>query len=221
MTFGEKNAILEAVWFSQRQTQPQTNQSDGDQGVSSDAAMLRGRTVSIMLDSNIVAVSLPSIARDLRGELTDVEWVVSAYITGSGAGLLNSETTKAQISAVPPERGGMAAGIAGATRFVGIIVGLAGFGALLAASAETALIRSDTALFRNNLNVDWHSASLRIVGGDPQGGLSILPAAVRAAVQGTVRHSAAQGFAAALIAGAAVAVVSAALSWTLLRRSTD
>ncbi|MEM5460894.1 MFS transporter [Paraburkholderia phytofirmans] len=140
-------------------------------------------------------------------------WAVAVgmMITGSGAGLLNSETTKAQISAVPPERAGMAAGIAGATRFVGIIVGLAGFGAILAASAETALIRSDTALFRNNLNVDWHSASLRIVGGDPQGGLSILPAAVRAAVQGTVRHSVAQGFAAALIAGAAVAVVSAAL----------
>ncbi len=33
-----------------------------------------------MLDTNIVAVSLPAIARDLHGEFTDVEWVVSAYI---------------------------------------------------------------------------------------------------------------------------------------------
>src|ERR1700761_277436 len=39
-----------------------------------------GSTFLIMLDSNIVAVSLPSIARDLHGEFTDVEWVVSAYI---------------------------------------------------------------------------------------------------------------------------------------------
>ena len=34
----------------------------------------------IMLDSNIVAVSLPSIARDLHVAFADIEWVVSAYI---------------------------------------------------------------------------------------------------------------------------------------------
>src|SRR5258705_959330 len=39
-----------------------------------------GAPFLIMLDTNIVAVSLPSVARDLRGGFTDVEWVVSAYI---------------------------------------------------------------------------------------------------------------------------------------------
>jgi hypothetical protein len=39
-----------------------------------------GTPFLIMLDTNIVAVSLPSIARDLKGGFTDVEWVVSAYI---------------------------------------------------------------------------------------------------------------------------------------------
>ena len=39
-----------------------------------------GAPFLIMLDTNIVAVSLPSIARDLHGDFTDVEWVVSAYI---------------------------------------------------------------------------------------------------------------------------------------------
>jgi MFS family permease len=39
-----------------------------------------GASFLIMLDANIVAVSLLSIARDLHGEFTDVEWVVSAYI---------------------------------------------------------------------------------------------------------------------------------------------
>ncbi|WP_202639031.1 MFS transporter [Bradyrhizobium sp. CCBAU 051011] len=39
-----------------------------------------GAPFLIMLDTNIVAVSLPSIARDLKGGFTDVEWVVSAYI---------------------------------------------------------------------------------------------------------------------------------------------
>ncbi len=34
----------------------------------------------IILDTNIVAVSLPSIARDLSGSFADIEWVVSAYL---------------------------------------------------------------------------------------------------------------------------------------------
>src|SRR5258706_1591166 len=39
-----------------------------------------GAPFLIMLDTNIVAVSLPAIARDLQGQFTDVEWVISAYI---------------------------------------------------------------------------------------------------------------------------------------------
>src|SRR5580704_14653581 len=39
-----------------------------------------GAPFLIMLDTNIVAVSLPAIARDLHGAFTDVEWAVSAYI---------------------------------------------------------------------------------------------------------------------------------------------
>src|ERR1700681_4779535 len=47
-----------------------------------------GAPFLIMLDTNIVAVSLPSIARDLQGEFTDVEWVVSAYILPFAARLI-------------------------------------------------------------------------------------------------------------------------------------
>ena len=39
-----------------------------------------GTSFVIMLDANIVAVSLPSIARDLHGEFTNVERVVNAYV---------------------------------------------------------------------------------------------------------------------------------------------
>src|ERR1700722_12909960 len=39
-----------------------------------------GTSFLIMLDANIVAVTLPSIARDLHGEFTDVEGVVSGYL---------------------------------------------------------------------------------------------------------------------------------------------
>lgn len=42
----------------------------------------------IMLDSNIVAVSLPSIAKTLGATFTEIEWVVSAYVLAFAALLL-------------------------------------------------------------------------------------------------------------------------------------
>src|SRR6201994_3422926 len=49
-----------------------------------------GVSFMIMLDSNIVAVSLPSIARDLRASFADIEWVVSAYVLSFAALLMPS-----------------------------------------------------------------------------------------------------------------------------------
>jgi EmrB/QacA subfamily drug resistance transporter len=44
----------------------------------------------IMLDTNVVAVSLPSIARDLQAGFTGVQWVISAYLITFAALLLPS-----------------------------------------------------------------------------------------------------------------------------------
>jgi EmrB/QacA subfamily drug resistance transporter len=44
----------------------------------------------IMLDSNIVAVSLPAIGRSLNASFTDVQWVISAYVLTYAALLLAS-----------------------------------------------------------------------------------------------------------------------------------
>jgi len=49
-----------------------------------------GMCFMIMLDSNIVAVSLPTIARDLGAAFADIEWVVSAYILTFAALLMPS-----------------------------------------------------------------------------------------------------------------------------------
>jgi MFS family permease len=49
-----------------------------------------GMCFMIMLDSNIVAVSLPSIARDLGAAFSDIEWVVSAYVLTFAALLMPS-----------------------------------------------------------------------------------------------------------------------------------
>ena len=42
----------------------------------------------IMLDSNIVAVSLPAIGRALSASFTDIQWVISAYVLTYAAFLL-------------------------------------------------------------------------------------------------------------------------------------
>lgn len=56
------------------------------------ALLLTASLVSslIMLDSNIVAVSLPAIAQSLHAHFADVEWVISAYVLTFAAMLLPS-----------------------------------------------------------------------------------------------------------------------------------
>ncbi|MEA2802544.1 MAG: hypothetical protein QOE49_2639, partial [Rhodospirillaceae bacterium] len=44
----------------------------------------------IMLDSNIVAVSLPAIGRSLGASFTDIQWVISAYVLTYASLLLAS-----------------------------------------------------------------------------------------------------------------------------------
>jgi EmrB/QacA subfamily drug resistance transporter len=140
---------------------------------------------------------------------------VCMVFTGAGAGVLNSETAKAQMGAVPAERAGMASGWAGATRFVGIILGLAGLGAVLAGLAESGLRQKGTLLVGAE-TVDWHALSLRIVGGDPAGGLSVLPVQTQAAIQTAVHTSVANGFSAAFFAAAAIAALASVAVWILL-----
>jgi EmrB/QacA subfamily drug resistance transporter len=142
--------------------------------------------------------------------------VVGMAIVGFATGVLNSETTKAQVIAVPPERAGMAAGIAATTRFIGITVGLAGLGAILTAAAESSLRRLGTQAVPLD-SVDWHALNLRIVGGDAGGALSDLPPAIRTALHQAVSAGVTTGFAATFAAAAVIAAVSSVLAWRLVR----
>ena len=60
----------------------------GERAASARPALPSGVSFMIMLDSNIVAVSLPSIARNLNATFADIEWVVSAYVLRGYAALL-------------------------------------------------------------------------------------------------------------------------------------
>jgi hypothetical protein len=141
---------------------------------------------------------------------------IGMFIIGSGAGLLNSETAKAQVSSVPRDRAGMASGLASTTRFIGIIAGVAGLGAVLAAVAEAKLRRLGRPLVPDQ-TVDWHDLSLRIVGGDAHGALSALSDSIRTAIGDTVHASVAAGFGAALTVASIIAILSSLASWRLIR----
>jgi MFS family permease len=145
-------------------------------------------------------------------------WSVAAgmAIIGMAVGVLNSETTKAQVSAMPPERAGMASGLAGTTRFIGITFGLAGLGAVLAAVAESHLRRLGSGVVGSQA-VDWHDLNLRIVGGDASGALSTFGDAVRPLLESAVNESVARGFGTTFGTASAIALVSAALAWHLIR----
>jgi predicted GNAT family acetyltransferase len=71
---------------------------------------------------------------------------IGMLITGCGAGLLNGETAKVSMSVIPPERGGMASGISGALRFVGLVTGITGLGVVLASQTERHFVGGASAL---------------------------------------------------------------------------
>jgi EmrB/QacA subfamily drug resistance transporter len=179
------------------------------------AARISGRAL-LALGLAVVALGNALTASAVLVDFGYWSVAIGMFVTGSGAGLLNSETTKVQISAVPPARAGMASGIAATTRFVGIVVGLAVLGAVLAAVAESNLRRIGAPLVPSQ-PPDWHTLGLRIVGGDAAGALALVPGEARAAIASVMHHSVAVGFGAALVIGAVAAMLSSTSSWLLIR----
>ena len=108
----------------------------------------------IMLDSNIVAVSLPSIARDLNATFADIEWVVSAYVLTFAALLMPS---------------GALADRYGRRRM--LMVGLAIFtlASLLCGLAPTALILNAARALQGVGAATQLSAALAVLGHEFQG----------------------------------------------------
>ncbi|MGV8921017.1 MAG: MFS transporter [Pseudomonas sp.] len=121
-------------------------------------------------------------------------------LAGTGAGILNGETAKVAMSAIPPERAGMASGVSGTVRFSGIVVGFAALGAILfhrvGASVASGLPGSS--------RVDPIALTRSIAAGD----LSSGPLAL---------VSFGAGYQAILFVACAMALTSALLAWILVR----
>lgn len=129
-------------------------------------------------------------------------------LAGMGAGILNGETAKVSMSAIPPERAGMGSGIGGTIRFTGIVVGFAALGAILfsrvAATVTAALPAwppADSAALIHSI------AAGDLAGVDPD-------------LHGLALRSFGNGFQAMLFTAAAIAALASLASWLLIR-ATD
>ncbi len=136
-------------------------------------------------------------------------------VAGCGAGLLNGQTVKVLSGAVPADRAGMASGLASTTRFIGILVAVAGLGAILSDSVRTHFTQAAVALGLSPAAAD--AASKRVTAGDLAGLLSAVPEGVRESMRHAGLMAFSQGFSIAALIAAAVAAVAAALTFTFIR----
>jgi EmrB/QacA subfamily drug resistance transporter len=131
-------------------------------------------------------------------------------LTGTGAGLLNGETTKVGMTVIPKERSGMASGLAGTVRFSGLVIGTAALGAILYGRVASAIAKALPEL---------HGAErLRLVhditAGDPPG--TGITSANAVMVKELALASFASGYQALFLSGALFMLVAAILTWCLV-----
>ncbi|WP_296002918.1 MFS transporter [Rugamonas sp.] len=171
-------------------------------GVSSRTLICAG--LAITVSANLAMALLAD------GQASYLGFALAMVVAGAGAGLLNGETAKAMQGALPANRSGVASGISATTRFMALLFGVAGLGALL-----VSVTMSRFAAVAAQLGLQPAAASLlakRYAAGDSSAAVASLPEAVRAAA-GILLHGAFQeGFSRVAWAAAAVAIASLLLT---------
>lgn len=142
-------------------------------------------------------------------------FIFGMLVGGVGAGILNGETVKVMGSAVPPERAGMASGLASTTRFIGILVGTAVLGAVLASTLRHQFL---AAASRFNVDGKITDEAVRLISaGNAIHAIQILPASSREALSAVGMHAFAHGFGAGALVAAIAAAVACALTFWFVR----
>jgi EmrB/QacA subfamily drug resistance transporter len=171
------------------------------------ALLTAGLAITVAADLMFWVISSAQLSYDV--------FVVAMIVSGCGAGLLNGQTVKVLGGAVPPDRAGMASGLASTTRFIGILVSVAGMGAVLARVVDSAF--SEAARAAGLDATAAAAAAKQIASGDLPGVLGSVSPAVRGSLHAAGLSSFAGGFAAASLLAAIVASVSAILTYSLIR----
>jgi EmrB/QacA subfamily drug resistance transporter len=86
----------------------------------------------------VIALGNAALAFVASGESS---WLffMGMFLLGAGGGLINGETQKAILGSVAKEKAGMASGVSTTARFVGMLIGYAGWSAVLANGIKEAL----------------------------------------------------------------------------------
>jgi EmrB/QacA subfamily drug resistance transporter len=149
-----------------------------------------------------------------RAQLPYSVFVAGMLIAGAGAGLLNGQTVKVLGGAVPADRAGMASGLASTTRFIGILVSVAIMGAVL---SNVVLRTFGMAAAAAGLDeAAATAAAKRVTSGDLAGMLLTVPTGGRVALHAAGLAAFADGFGAASLLAAIIALVACLLTFALV-----
>jgi EmrB/QacA subfamily drug resistance transporter len=136
-------------------------------------------------------------------------------VAGMGAGLLNGETVKVLGGAVPVERAGMASGISSTTRFIGILFGVAGLGAVM-----STVTRDEFMISARSIGLDPMASSLaakHAISGDLTGLLHAATPSLEQQLRAAGLSAYSKGFAEAALLAAAVAAIMSILTFNFVR----
>lgn len=180
------------------------------------ATRISGRAL-LTIGLLVVAAGNLATAATVAGHMPYPVVAIGMLLTGCGAGLLNGETAKVSMSVVPPERGGMASGIGGTLRFVGLVTGITGLGAVLTRETKRHFIQASSVTPPPGAaGHDAHFIVSRIVAGDIEGVVAQIAKPLRASMLEVSRYSFASGFTMVLLVAGAIATVAAALTFALV-----
>jgi EmrB/QacA subfamily drug resistance transporter len=187
--------------------------------IAATLAMRVSGRVLLTLGLAIVALGNIATAALIAAHESYAVIAIGMLVTGCGAGLLNGETAKVSMSVIPPERGGMASGISGTLRFIGLVTGITGLGAILASGTQAHFVRTvATSGLSGSVAGSAQVIVSRIISVDIAGAREHKAPAARAGLIEVCRGSFAAGFTSVLIVAGSIAALGALL--TVLLDST-
>jgi EmrB/QacA subfamily drug resistance transporter len=183
------------------------------------ASWISGRAL-LTIGLLIVAAGNLATAATVAAHLPYPVVAIAMLLTGCGTGLLNGETAKVSMSVIPPERGGMASGIGGALRFVGLVTGITGLGAVLTSETQRHFVQSSSlASLTGATGRHAHLIVSRVIAGDLASVVAQTAKPLQATMLEVSRDSFASGFTTMLLVAAAIAAIAAALTLALVSSS--
>ncbi|MEJ5060267.1 MULTISPECIES: MFS transporter [unclassified Pseudomonas] len=143
-------------------------------------------------------------------------FALAIAVTGAGAGLLNGDTQKNIMACVPRARTGMASGMSTTMRFSAVMLAIGVYGALLASHTEqqlhNGLSSHGVALLEQTQGI-----ASRVVAGDMNAALDLVPEAARTMVEPLARQAFVAGFSLLLWVAGLAGLLGALVVGTLMR----